>query len=75
MSNQEKAEQIAQKAYEQGHLTDNEFMQFMSNILISEGGYIMDWGTNAMGNAQMVLMLKKKIEKHPKLWKLFFMIA
>lgn len=63
------------KAYYEGYLTDNEFCKFVTNLLISKNGYIMDWGTGEQGNAQALLLLVEKIRKHPYIWKKFFSIA
>ena len=38
-------------------------------------GYVTCCGSGAQVNAEILLLLKHKIEKHPLLWKLFFMIA
>ena len=66
--------EILKKA-KRGSLTDSEFSVLMHNFLISEGGYVLDVGNNSMVNAEVALRLAEKINKHPLLWKLFFMVA
>lgn len=63
------------KAYYEGCLTDNEFCNFITELLISKNGYIMDCGTGEQGNAKALLLLVEKIRKHPLIWKKFFSIA
>ena len=40
----QKTEAILNKAYEEGALSGFDFSIFMQNLLISEGGYILDIG-------------------------------
>ena len=63
------------KAYYEGYLTDNEFCNFVTNLLISKNGYIMDCGTGEQGNAKALLLLVEKIRKHPHIWKKYFSIS
>lgn len=72
----QKTEAILNKAYEEGVLSGFDFSIFMQNLLISEGGYILNTGKYENVNAEVVLrLIQKKIKKHPWLWRLFFMIA
>ena len=48
---------------------------FFQNIFISKDGYIIDTGNFESANYAMLRLVKEKIEKHPLLWKLFFMIC
>lgn len=63
------------KAYYEGCLTDTEFCTFVTDLLISENGYITDCGNAEQGNANALLLLVEKIRKHPFIWKTFFSIA
>ena len=66
---------IVNRAIQNGWLDYTDFYIYMSDILISENGYITDCGSNANVAAVMVILLEEKIKKHPLLWKLFFMLA
>ena len=37
--------------------------------------YVLDTGNYENVNAEVTLKLAEKIKRHPKLWKLFFMVA
>ena len=63
------------KAYDKGYLNGFDFSLLIQDLLISEEGYVIDTGNYANANAQVALMLAKNIERHPILWKLFFMVA
>ena len=65
------AEEILKKADAQGYLDDSDVRNFLSDMLISEGGYIMDTGSKYDANAIIVLRLAEHIKEHPILWKLF----
>lgn len=69
------AQDIIEKAKEVGFLGDFDVRNFLSEIVISEGGYVMDTGSRSDVNAIIVLRLAERIKEHPILWKLFFMIA
>lgn len=66
---------LENKAYDQGYLSGKDFSIFMQNLLVSENGYVLDTGNYENVNAEVALRLAKKVEKHPILWKLFFMVA
>ena len=63
------------KAYDQGFLSGFDFSVLMHELLVSEGGYVLDTGNYENVNAEVALRLAKNIERHPLLWKLFFMVA
>lgn len=67
--------ELADKAYEQGWLSGFDFSVFMQRLLISKHGYVIDTGNYENVNAEVALRLVEKIERHPLLWKLFFMVA
>ena len=52
-----------------------DFALLMQDLLISEGGYVIDTGNWENVNAAVALRLIDKIKSHPILWKLFFMVA
>ena len=72
--NKENNEKL-KKAYEQGFLSGFDFSVLMHDMLVSEGGYVIDTGNYENVNAEVALRLAEKIERHPLLWKLFFMVA
>lgn len=63
------------KAKEQGWLSGFDFAVLMHRLLVSEDGYVIDIGNWENVNAEVALRLAEKIERHPILWKLFFMVA
>ena len=67
--------ELEYKAYDKGFLTNDEFAFLMQELLVSEGGYVLDSGNGAQVNAEIALRIIKKIKKHPKLWKWLFMVA
>jgi hypothetical protein len=67
--------ELLNKAYEQGWLSGLDFSVLIQNFLVSENGYVLDTGNYENVNAEVALRLAKKIERHPLLWKLFFMVA
>ena len=52
-----------------------EFSKFIQGCFISEDGYIIDTGNFQTVNRQLMYEIMYKIQKHPILWKIFFMIA
>ena len=48
---------------------------FFQGLFISKNGYIIDTGNFETANTVMIEKVKEKVERHPLLWKLFFMIA
>ena len=47
---------------------------FFQGIFISKDGYIIDTGNFETVNLVLMERVRKRIEKHPLLWKLFFLI-
>lgn len=70
-----KTEDILNKAETQGYLNGYDFSILVQNLLISEHGYVLDTGNWENVNAEVALRLAEKVRKHPRLWKLFFMVA
>lgn len=65
----------SEKAFTQGYLSGFDFSILMQNLLISEGGYVITTGNYENVNAEVALRLLNNIQKHPFLWKMFFMVA
>lgn len=72
--NTERGQELLEKAESQGYLSGFDFSLLMQELLISEGGYVIDTGNYENVNAEVALRLAKKIKENPKLWK-FFMVA
>lgn len=62
------------KAHKEGYLSGFDFSVFMQAVLISEGTYIVAIGNYETVNAEVALRLIEHVEKHPLLWKRFFMM-
>ena len=56
-------------------MDNDEFAKFIKNKLVSENGYVCDYGTNYDVNKIIARELELRIKKHPIIWKLFFMVA
>lgn len=69
------AKEILAKTEKQNFLNGLDFSVAIQDLLISEGGWVIDTGNYENANAECLIRLMNKIEKHPYLWKLFFMIA
>lgn len=52
-----------------------DFSLFFQRLFISKNGYIIDTGNFRTANFELIKRVKERVEKHPLLWKLFFMIA
>lgn len=52
-----------------------QFSRFMQGLFISKNGYIIDTGNFQCVNFEMMYRIKKRVERHPVLWKLLFIIA
>ena len=52
-----------------------QFSRFMQGLFISKHGYIIDTGNFQCVNFEMMYRIKERVERHPVLWKLLFMIA
>jgi len=48
--------------------------RFYQDIFLGKYGYLNDTGNSRQVNLKLMKLVKEKIEKHPVLWKLFFMI-
>lgn len=66
---------ILNKAYQQGWLSGFDFSLLIHDMTISENGYVIGTGNWENVNAQVAIRLAKQINKHPIIWKLFFMVA
>jgi len=75
MSRNEECNELLKKAYEQGWLSGFDFSVLIQNLLVSEGGYVLDTGNYENVNAEVALRLVEKIKNHPRLWEWFFMVA
>ena len=62
---------LLQKAKILGYLDGVDFSIVMQNLLISEGGYVIDTGNYENVNAVVAVRLAEKIKRHPWLWKIF----
>lgn len=69
--NTERGQELLEKAESQGYLSGFDFSVLMHELLISEGGYVIDTGNYENVNAEVALRLAKNIKENPKLWKLF----
>ena len=52
-----------------------EFSRFVQSCFISKDGYIIDTGSYRDVNYELMHRIQDSIKRHPKLWKLFFMVA
>ena len=67
--------ELESQAYVLGFLNNDEFAFLMQELLVSEGGYVLDTGNGGQVNAEIALRIIKKIKKHPKLWEWLFMVV
>ena len=51
------------------------FSKFIQSAFISKNGYIIGTGNFQSCNGVLMNLIKDKINKHPILWKIFFMVA
>lgn len=70
-----RAKEILEKTGKQNFLSGFDFSVAIQDLLISEDGYVLNTGNYENVNAECLIRLMNKIEKHPFLWRLFFMIA
>ena len=66
---------LLQKAKNYGYLNGVDFSIVMQNLLISEGGYVIDIGNYENVNAVVAIRLAGKIKKQPWFRKIFFMVG
>ena len=64
-----------EKAYEDGYLSGFDFSLLIQDLLIQDGGYVLDVGNYENVNAEVALRLVKNIKEHPKRWKKYFMVG
>lgn len=67
----ESLQEILDLAYTNGYICHADFSLAMRDLLISKDGWVLDTGNGEMVNAEVLLRLVEKINKHPVLWKLF----
>lgn len=67
--------EILRKAAVQGWLSGFDFAILMHKMLISEDGYVIDTGNWENVNAAVARLLSQRIQKHPLLWRMLFMVA
>ncbi len=70
-----RAREILKKAYDTGYLSWFDFSILMQELLIHEGGYVLDTGSGENVNAEVALRLADKIKQHSTLWEIFFMVG
>lgn len=66
---------ILNEAYQNGWLSGFDFSLLIQDMTISENGYVIGTGNWENVNAEVAIRLAKQINKHPIIWKLFFMVA
>lgn len=66
--------EILNKAKVQGWLSGFDFSVLMHELLVSPNTYVIYTGNWETVNAAVAQILVKRIQRHPLLWKLFFMI-
>lgn len=75
LNNEKEIKKIADKANSQTYLDGFDFSILMQNLLVSPTGYVMDTGNWENANRAIALLLLERIKKHPRIWKLLFMVA
>lgn len=48
------------------------FSEFIQSLFISKCGYIITTGNFQVANYKLMWLIKRKMEKHPIIWKLFW---
>lgn len=66
--------EILNKAKVQGWLSGYDFSALMQELLVSPDAYVIDTGNWENVNAAVAQILVQRIQRHPLLWKWFFMI-
>lgn len=66
--------EILNKAKVQGWLSGFDFSVLMQELLVPPNGYVIDTGNWENVNAAVAQLLGQRIQRHPLLWKWFFMI-
>lgn len=70
-TNKEIYTELYEKAKKEGMIDVDEFSLAIENLLISEGGYVMDTGCGDQARAIILQELVDKIKKHPLAWRKF----
>ena len=66
---------LLKKAKDNNYLSGFDFSLLIQDLTISEGGYVLGTGNYENVNAEVALRLVDSINRHPLIWKLFFMVA
>lgn len=66
---------LLKKAKDNNYLSGFDFSLIIQYLTISEGGYVLPTGSYENVNAEVALRLVDRINRHPLIWKLFFMVA
>ena len=66
---------LKEKYYNRLYITGFEFSIAIQDLLISEDGYVIDTGNYENVNCVILRELRRKINKHPIIWSIFFMVA
>lgn len=64
-----------EKAKRDGWLSGFDFSLLMQDLLISDGGWVIDTGNWENVNAEVAIRLEERVRRHPMLWKCFFMVG
>ncbi|MDY4231394.1 MAG: hypothetical protein SOX74_04840 [Candidatus Faecousia sp.] len=70
----DRKQEILNKAKVQGWLSGFDFSVLMQELLVSPNSYVLPTGNWENVNAAVAQLLVQRIQRHPLLWKLFFMI-
>lgn len=66
--------EIMNKAKVQGWLSGYDFSMLIQDLVVSPNAYVIDTGNWENVNAAVAQILVQRIQRHPLLWKWFFMI-
>ena len=66
---------LLKKAKDNNYLNGFDFSLLIQDLTSSEGGYVLPTGNYENVNAEVALRLVDRINRHPLIWKLFFMVA
>lgn len=67
--------EICDKARSKGWLNGFDFSILIQELTIPEGVWVIDTGNFENVNAEVALRLIDRIRRHPIIWKKFFMVA
>lgn len=65
--------EILNKAKVQGWLSGYDFSMLIQDLVVSPDAYVIDTGNWENVNAAVAQILVRRIQRHPLLWKWFFM--